>query len=128
MTPLVKYSKEHSQFIEGRGVAMSSLDGEYFYIPFVFQKLGENIYRDWLPENLPTGLKKDLEPLLPPNAKQEAIEFFKWYGIKWAGFIHYLTQIKQQVTSNEIEEKLHEFEGQTIENLYAQYQKSKSIK
>lgn len=57
--------------------------------------------------------------------KQEAIEFFIWYGSKMAGFIQYINDIRPRVRSEEIEEKIVEFEGQSIEKLYELYQKSK---
>ena len=58
-------------------------------------------------------------------AKQEAIGFFKWYGVKMVGFIEYIKDIRPTVTSDEIEEKMKEFEGQSFENLHALYLNSK---
>ncbi len=58
-------------------------------------------------------------------AKQESIEFFKWYVLKMIAFIVYLKDIKPIVTSQEVEEKLLEFEGQSIERLYELYLNSK---
>lgn len=52
-------------------------------------------------------------------AKQQSIAFFQWYGVKMVGFIEYITKVKPMVTSEEIEEKMKEFEGQTFENLYS---------
>ena len=61
-------------------------------------------------------------------AKQEAIDFFKWYGVKMATFIEYITKIKPIVESNEIEEKIIEFEGKSIQELYELYLKPKNQK
>jgi hypothetical protein len=65
---------------------------------------------------LPTG-KRNYE-LAKSFAKQQSIEFFKWYGVKMVGFIEYIKDIRPTVTSDEIEEKIKEFEGQSIENQY----------
>ena len=67
-----------------------------------------------------------IEDAMDEYAKQKAVGFFKWYGVKMMDFLFYLKKVKPQVTSNEIEEKLAEFEGQTIENLYQLYLQSKS--
>jgi hypothetical protein len=60
-------------------------------------------------------------------AKQESIEFFKWYAMKMHGFIIYIKDIRPQVTSQEIEEKLSEFEGKPFDKLYELFQKEKLI-
>lgn len=52
-------------------------------------------------------------------AKQQSIAFFQWYGVKMVGFIEYITKVKPIATSEEIEEKIMEFEGQSFENLYS---------
>lgn len=59
-------------------------------------------------------------------AKREAIGFLKWYGVKVAGLVEYIKDIRPSVTSGEIEEKIKEFEGKTIDELYSLYQQSKS--
>ena len=51
-------------------------------------------------------------------ARNRSIEMLKWYAIKMVGFIEYIKDIRPIVTSNEIEEKIKEFEGQTFEKLY----------
>ncbi len=60
-------------------------------------------------------------------ARQVSIAFFKWYGVKMATFIEYITKVKPLVESQEIEEKIKEFEGKTFDELYdiflAQYNK-----
>ncbi len=56
--------------------------------------------------------------IMDEYAREEAIAFFKWYGVKMMGFIEYIKDIRPVVTSNEIEEKIAEFEGQTFDNLY----------
>jgi hypothetical protein len=52
------------------------------------------------------------------KSRERAIAFFKWYALKMVGFIEYIKDIRPVVTSNEIEEKIAEFEGQTIDNLF----------
>ena len=69
-----------------------------------------------------------IENAMDEYAKQEAIDFFKWYGVKMATFIEYITKIKPIVESNEIEEKIIEFEGKSIQELYELYLKSKNQK
>ena len=62
------------------------------------------------------------------KCKQECIAFLKWYVGKSLNFLNYLTNIKPQVTSQEIEEKLKEFEGQDFEQLHSLYLKDKEGK
>lgn len=57
------------------------------------------------------------------HAEQVAIEFFKWYALKMVGFIEYLNKVKPMVTSNEIEEKLIEFEGKSFIELFQLFKK-----
>jgi len=52
------------------------------------------------------------------KSRERAIALFKWYAAKMVGFIEYIKDIRPTVTSNEIEEKLKEFEGQSFDNLY----------
>lgn len=59
-------------------------------------------------------------------ARIDAIAFLKWYAEKMLGFIEYLRDIKPIVTSNEIEEKLLEFEGKDFNTLYELYSQSKN--
>lgn len=59
-------------------------------------------------------------------AKQQAIEFFKWYCNRMNGFVEYFTRIKPIVTSNEIEERIKEHEGSTFEELYSQFVENQS--
>ena len=58
-------------------------------------------------------------------AKLNAIEFFKWYGVKMASFMAYITKVRPIMKSEEIEERIQEFEGQTFEKLYELFLKSK---
>ena len=60
-------------------------------------------------------------------AKQESIDFFKWYGLKISGFIEYITKVKPLVVSQEIENAMAKFEGKTFEQLFELYLKSKQI-
>lgn len=54
-------------------------------------------------------------------AKQQSIDFFKWYGVKMASFLEYLTTVKPICRSEEIEEAMSRHEGATFEQLYAQF-------
>lgn len=58
-------------------------------------------------------------------AKQEAIEFFKWYAIKMVTLLAYIKDIRPLVASNEMEEKIEEVEGKSFDVLYSLYLKSK---
>lgn len=60
-------------------------------------------------------------------AKERSIEFFKWYIMKGNNFLYYHREIKPLTTSKEIEEKIAEFEGRTIENLYTIFDKETNI-
>ena len=71
LPPIVKYSKEHSDFIEQRG---SNMDNQWFLLPFVFQKVGDGLYREWLPERLPKDVLKDISILFPNYNFNEAID------------------------------------------------------
>lgn len=66
-----------------------------------------------------------IEELVDAVAKEISIGFMKWYGVKIMGFIIYLKEVKPNVTSNEIEEKMKEFEGKTYEELFNIYLKEK---
>jgi len=63
-------------------------------------------------------------------AKQDAIGFFIWYGVKIINLVDYVQKLKigLGITSNELEEKILEFEGKPIDELYTLYQKEKSFK
>jgi len=61
-------------------------------------------------------------------SEQESIGFFIWYGVKIAGLVEYITKIKPITTSQEMEEKIIEFEGKPIKGLYQLYLKSKEQK
>ncbi len=39
-------------------------------------------------------------------SRQEAIEFFIWYGVKMMGLLHYVLDIRATITSQELEEKI----------------------
>ncbi len=67
----------------------------------------------------------DTLSLMSGYAKQESIEFFKWYLLKVTSLCHYLTEIKPLVTSEELEAKIEEFEGKPINDLYELYIQSK---
>ena len=58
-------------------------------------------------------------------AEQEAIGFFIWYGIKFHSLMEYITKIKPMVESYELEQKVLEFEGKSIKELYQLYLQSK---
>lgn len=55
--------------------------------------------------------------------KEGALDFFKWYIMKMNNFIFYFREVWPLTTSEEIENKITEFEGQTLDNLYAIFQK-----
>lgn len=59
-------------------------------------------------------------------AKQQAVDFFKWYGLKMASFLEYLTKIKSITESKEIEEAIKNHEGATFEQLYNQFIESQN--
>jgi len=63
--------------------------------------------------------------ILDEYAKQEAIGFFAWYGVKIMGFLQYIKDIRPIVTSNEIEEKIAEHELKSISELYDLYLRHK---
>ncbi len=88
-------------------------------------KTKEEIIKDWIYDKPLIKLPEAVSGAMDEWAKIEAIEFFKWYGIKFSGLIEYITKIKPLVKSEEIEEKILEFEGQSIERLYELYQQSK---
>lgn len=67
MPPIAKESQENTLFIIGRGSAM---DGKWFHIPFIFERVGDNLFRHWNFNNLPEGVKKDIQPLLIPNQEK----------------------------------------------------------
>lgn len=69
----------------------------------------------------------DVFKMMDEYAKQQSIAFLKWYNLKIVGFIEYLTKVKPIVKSEEIEERLLEFEGQTFDNLYAQFAEHQSL-
>lgn len=54
-----------------------------------------------------------------------ACDFLKWYAVKMIVFIEYLKEVKPIVTSNEIEEKLADFEGKPIKDLFQLFIQSK---
>lgn len=54
-------------------------------------------------------------------AKEIAIGFFKWYATRLLNFLHYIKDIRPLVESQELEEKIKEHEGQSIEQLFQSY-------
>ncbi len=60
-------------------------------------------------------------------AEEMAIGFFLWYAIKMMAFIEYIQDIRPRVESHEMEEKIQEFEGKPIKELYQLYLKSKQL-
>lgn len=57
-------------------------------------------------------------PAMEQYSRIQSISFFKWYGVKMAGFMEYIKDIRPTVISDEIEEKIKEFEGKDFETLY----------
>ena len=65
--------------------------------------------------------RNEISECLDIARKDSAIDFFKWYVIKMVGFLEYIKNIRPAVVSNEIEEKIKEFEGQSFDNIYQIY-------
>lgn len=61
---------------------------------------------------------KDYNGAMDEYAKQQSIDFFKWYVDKMTFFLEYIKDIRPSVTSNEVEEKIKEFEGKDFDTLY----------
>jgi len=75
----------------------------------------------------------DIRPVfkaMDEYAEQEAVGFFLWYAMKMMAFIEYIQDIRPRVESHEIEEKIQEFEGKPIKELYQLYiqDKQKQLK
>ncbi len=62
-----------------------------------------------------------MTPEINDYAKKQAVGFLIWYANKMIGFLDYIRTVKPLVSSNEIEEKLAQFEGKPVEELYEQY-------
>lgn len=68
----------------------------------------------------------DIYSAMDKWAKIQAIEFFKWYGVKMMGFIDYIKDTRPMVESLEIEEKIKEFEGKDFGTLYELFLQSQN--
>jgi len=84
-------------------------------------------YADEAQDDASMWTEETIHKALREYAKQEAFGFFKWYGVKMVGFIEYITKIKPLVRSEEFEQKILEFEGQTFDKLHELYLKSKEL-
>lgn len=73
--------------------------------------------------NLNTS-QKDVYAAMSEYAKEVAKDFFIWYGVKTVGLLEYIKDIRPIVTSNEMEEKIKEFEGKTFDELFNLYLQS----
>ena len=62
LPPVIKYSESDRVFIEANS---STMDNQWYIIPVVFEKLGDNLFRQWLPENLPDEIKEAIKPIFP---------------------------------------------------------------
>lgn len=62
-----------------------------------------------------------IELAMSEYAKEVAIDFFKWYALKMLSFIEYIIDVKPIVRSEELENKMVEFEGKTFEELFEKY-------
>ena len=61
--PLItKFSKEDSVFIQKMGNVM---DDQWYVIPCIFQRVGEDLYRVWEYNNILDGIKEDIKPIIP---------------------------------------------------------------
>lgn len=65
-----------------------------------------------------------VKELMRDYSREVAKDFFIWYGVKIVGFIEYIKDIRPIVTSNEMEEKIKEFEGKTFDELFNLYLQS----
>lgn len=86
----------------------------------------------WIEGYKPAGIinleqKHKLASDIMNYAALHAKDFLEWYSLKMVGFVEYLTKVKPIVKSEEIEERLLEFEGQTFDNLYAQFIEHQSL-
>jgi hypothetical protein len=75
-------------------------------------------YMEGKPIGFVPQLDEIYESAADEYAEQQSIEFFKWYASKMHGFFIYIQDIRPQVTSHEIEEKIAEFEGKPFATLY----------
>lgn len=94
-------------------------------------KSKEDILKEYAVETIDeyNSLYERVKKAMDQYARQQAIEFFKWYGVKMAVFVEYIKDVRPLVTSNEIEEKIKEFEGKSFEELYNLFNPiSKTIK
>lgn len=83
-------------------------------------KSKEDILKEYAVETIDeyNSLYERVKKAMDQYARQQAIEFFKWYGVKMAVFVEYIKDIRPLVTSKEIEEKIKEFDGKSFEELY----------
>jgi len=88
-----------------------------------------DILSDYKYENIgmDSATEKITELFENQNAKQQSISFFKWYAIKMTGFVDYITKVKPIVKSEEIEQRLIEFEGATFEKLYQLFEEHNTM-
>jgi hypothetical protein len=76
-------------------------------------------------EDIVEGDKKYILEVMDEYAEQEAVGFFLWYAMKMMAFIEYIQDIRPRVESHEMEEKINEFEGKPIKELYQLWKKQK---
>ena len=68
----------------------------------------------------------DIMSAMDEYSKQEAVNFFIWYGVKMMGLLHYVLDIRATITSQELEEKIIEHEGKSVAELYDLFLESKT--
>lgn len=95
------------------------IKGTYgFYIPYTNGNITNDVSLNG----------KQVSELINEARKESAIEFFKWYGMKIVSLTTYLLEIKPLVRSEELEQKIAEFEGQSLDKLYELFLQSNEQK
>lgn len=85
-----------------------------------------DIKSGWIFDGAVEDVFKAMQEYADQQSRIAAIDFFKWYGVKMVGFIEYIKDIRPTVTSDEIEEKIKEFEGKSFDDLFTLYLEEKA--
>lgn len=54
-------------------------------------------------------------------AKQQSVDFFKWYGTRMASLIKYICEVRPIAEDKKMEEIILKHEGATLDQLYSQF-------
>lgn len=54
-------------------------------------------------------------------AKQQSVDFFKWYGTRMASLTKYICEIRPIAEDKKMEEIILKHEGATLDQLYSQF-------